>query len=826
QNPAISSTINGVGDNTITLTATDGAGNMTPCTFTLTLVDNIPPTIICPSNQSRNLDATCEYVLEDLTSLAMAEDNCNSVTVTQSPMENTILTATSNTITLTVTDAAGLTANCDFTLFAEDNTPPTAVCQDITVYLDGAGSATITAADIDGGSSDNCDTPDLDADITTFDCSNVGNPVTVTLAAIDGSEEEGTCEATVTVQDTVSPVAICQNISVFLSTSGNATITAADVDGGSSDNCAVASLSTSPSAFTCADVGSQTTTLTVTDVNSNSKSCTSTIMVMDTNTVVTPCMMVPLPAIDCVISDTTIAVTIEAEAGAEAEGDSNGGSTFAFASVACNSNAPDLASIALTTDADTVFQEPEAGTFLGQAGLDTTILVIAENAAGRDTCEVMVSLIDTTPPAFAFAFLPDTFYLDSMGMVNIDEAIALSAQAWADCSNVDVSAFMPEDFNCGDVSEAMFSITATDDFGNATSLEYMVTVLDTIAPEVTHPDTTLYLDENGLAVLRVEEMTFDTVENCMVVDVQLEREEEEVLLDFTGAGANDESKALAVEIVFDCNDIGTPAEISVISTDASGNMDTTSFIATVLDTLAPIITCVSDTVYLDETGEVSDAPGENVTIVEDNCPPGLIIGSPLQIFTCVQVGVNTFTETRTDDSGNESEPCTFTVTVLDTIAPTLICRDTTLALDEAGMATALVPEDLVVTLEDNCDIASMSMEDLEFVCADVGPNVRTLTAIDVNGNQAQCFPTITIIDTLAPTLICRDTTLALDEAGMATAIVPEDLVITLEDNCGIASMSMDDFDFDCEDVGANVRTLTAIDVNGNQAQCFPTITII
>ena len=52
-----------------------------------------------------------------------------------------------------------------------DTTDPTVVAQDITVALDANGNAVITAADIDGGSSDNCDvtlsmsvSPDYTAD--------------------------------------------------------------------------------------------------------------------------------------------------------------------------------------------------------------------------------------------------------------------------------------------------------------------------------------------------------------------------------------------------------------------------------------------------------------------------------------------------------------------------------------------------------------------------------------------------------------------------------------------------------------------------------------
>ncbi|MEX1002071.1 MAG: hypothetical protein WDZ35_08145 [Crocinitomicaceae bacterium] len=37
-----------------------------------------------------------------------------------------------------------------------DVTPPTSSCQDLTVYLDGSGSVTVNATDVDNGSSDNC----------------------------------------------------------------------------------------------------------------------------------------------------------------------------------------------------------------------------------------------------------------------------------------------------------------------------------------------------------------------------------------------------------------------------------------------------------------------------------------------------------------------------------------------------------------------------------------------------------------------------------------------------------------------------------------------
>jgi hypothetical protein len=66
---------------------------------------------------------------------------------------------------------------------------PTAVCKDTTVYLDGSGNATIVAADIDGGSTDDCAITSSGASQTTFDCNDIttapANDLVIT-GVIDG----------------------------------------------------------------------------------------------------------------------------------------------------------------------------------------------------------------------------------------------------------------------------------------------------------------------------------------------------------------------------------------------------------------------------------------------------------------------------------------------------------------------------------------------------------------------------------------------------------------------------------------------------------------
>ncbi len=86
----------------------------------------------------------------------------------------------------------------------EDNVDPTAVCNNITIQLDADGNASITAAEIDGGSSDNCGIDDLSASTTSFDCDDEG-PNTVTLSVTDVNGNPSTCDATVTVENNITP---------------------------------------------------------------------------------------------------------------------------------------------------------------------------------------------------------------------------------------------------------------------------------------------------------------------------------------------------------------------------------------------------------------------------------------------------------------------------------------------------------------------------------------------------------------------------------------------------------------------------------------------
>ncbi|MCF8464950.1 MAG: hypothetical protein K9G41_08920, partial [Flavobacteriales bacterium] len=249
-----------LGANTVTLTVEDGGGNTDDCAATVTVQDVTNPTAVC-QNITVQLDASgnASIVAADVDN--GSNDNC-SVTLSATPLSFTCANTGANTVTLTATDPSGNAATCNATVTIQDIINPTAICQNITVQLDASGNASIVAADVDNGSNDNCSVT-LSATPLSFTCANTGAN-TVVLTATDPSGNTATCNATVTIQDNIAPTAVCQNITVQLGAGGTATITAAQVDNGSADNCSV-SLSATPLSFTCANTGANTVVLTATD---------------------------------------------------------------------------------------------------------------------------------------------------------------------------------------------------------------------------------------------------------------------------------------------------------------------------------------------------------------------------------------------------------------------------------------------------------------------------------------------------------------------------------------------------------------------------------
>lgn len=173
------------------------AGESPTCSFTVTVLDRTPPSIVCPPN----IVVNCAGALGSAVPFAVsATDNCDgNVTVTCTRASNSLFAPGTTPVTCTATDDGGNTSTCSFTVTVHsDMAPPTiAGCQNITVnassgQTSAAVNYNVTATDDSAGIVTLACTPPSGS---TFACGTR----TVTCRATDACGKTSLCSFTVTV---------------------------------------------------------------------------------------------------------------------------------------------------------------------------------------------------------------------------------------------------------------------------------------------------------------------------------------------------------------------------------------------------------------------------------------------------------------------------------------------------------------------------------------------------------------------------------------------------------------------------------------------------
>lgn len=187
----------------------------------------------------------------------------------------------SNFVQLTVSDAAGNSSSCNANVLIVDLQSPTIITQNISVFLDEDGQVAISASEIDNGTFDNCELDTIFISQTEFSCVNSGTNV-ITFTAIDVNGNAHSSDAIVTVIDTLFPIALAQNIDLYLNANGIAQLTASEINNGSYDDCSIALMTISQTTFSCSDLGSNQITFSVKDPFGNLSSTSVMVTVIDT----------------------------------------------------------------------------------------------------------------------------------------------------------------------------------------------------------------------------------------------------------------------------------------------------------------------------------------------------------------------------------------------------------------------------------------------------------------------------------------------------------------------------------------------------------------
>ena len=584
-------------------------------------------------------------------------------------------------------DGVNPVQTCSFDVTINDAESPAAVCQNITVQLDASGNASIIPADVDGGSTDNCGIASLSVSPSTFTCANVGvNNVTFTVTDVNGNSS--TCTAVVTVEDNIAPAAVCQNITVQLDATGNVSITAGDVDGGSTDACGIASTSIDITDFTCADIGPNNVTLTVTDVNGNSSTCVAVVTVEDDlpPTIVCPAnitantdlgMCSAVVNFPMALGQDNCSVTVSQTSGlasgsafpvgvntVEFTATDGSGNTAvcSFTITVVDNEAPTMVCQNITIQLDAsgnasiTAADVDGGstdncgiasisvspsTFdCSDVGDNPVVLTVTDVNGNSNTCTAIVTVEDITPPVAVCQNI--TVELDPVtGTVTIAGTDIDGGST--DACGIDTYSLDIDTFDCSNIGDNTVVLTVTDVNGNISTCTAIVTVEDNTNPELVCQDFTLELGADGTATLDPNDVIASNTDNCGIATV-------------------------AVDITeFSCADIGTPVTVQVFTSDVNGNLSTCTAIVTVVDLLAPVLTCPADQTVDPGAGNlfyiVPDyfATGEATAI--DNCtdPVTLTTQDPAA-GTPLSDGVYTITLTAEDEYGNVST-CTFELTV-------------------------------------------------------------------------------------------------------------------------------------------------------------------
>ncbi len=759
-------------ESTITRTwrATDDCGNTSTCNQIITVDDSMAPTIACPPNITVQCTAV---ILPPATGTAMATDNCDGMpTITftdvviggNCPQESTI------TRTWRATDDCGNFATCNQIIFIDDSTVPVISCPvNVTIQCN---TSTAPASTGTATASDNCDaTPTITfMDVSVGGACPQESTITRTWKATDDCGNSSTCIQLITIDDSMAPAISCPvNVTIQCNTS---TLPASTGSATATDNCDGTPSITFMDVFaggSCPQGGAITRTWRATDDCGNSSTCIQLISINDSMA----------PAITC---PNNVTVQCNASTAPAATG---------------TATATDNCDATLTI----TFTDVTVGGGCPQESTITRTWKAMDDCGNSSTCNQIITVDDSVAPAIV---CPPNLTVACNSITS--PAVTGTATASDNCDATPTITFTDVVVSGGCPQE--FTITrtwrATDDCGNSTTCNQLITVDDNMAPIINCPANITVQCNASTAPAATGTAT--ATDNCDVTPTI-------TFADVTVGGI-------------------CPQEFTITrtwrATDDCGNSSTCNQIITVDDSMAPSITCpINISIQCDE----STAPSNTgIATATDNCDatPTITSTDVSVAGSCPQEQTITRTWRATDDCGNSSS-CIQVITVQDTEPPMVILPpNVTLNCDENPQDTALTGSNLVIN--DNCStVFNISFEDDNgglTGCNGTGQIMRTWFVEDQCGNVTEATQLITLIDTTPPVAICQDITLNFDSV-MVVTITPDTVDGGSFDNCGDVSLFLSMSTFDCiifRDDPTQSFIMNVTDECGNQSTCEFNIT--
>ena len=249
----------------------DGPGGKPLGDPPVSMAVNQPPDALC-TNVTASASSSCTATAS--VNNGSTDPDGDAITLMQSPAGPYGLGATG--VTLTATDASGLSSSCMGTVTVVDTTPPTITCPaPVTAECTGNSAATVNVAP--ATATDNCSVLTVQgpsgANVFPLGTTNV------TFTATDGSGNKASCATSVTVADTTAPSISCP-APMIVECTGNSSATVTPGAATAVDVCTGVTVQNPPAGVF--PLGTTTVAYTATDQVGHQAACTSTITVVDT----------------------------------------------------------------------------------------------------------------------------------------------------------------------------------------------------------------------------------------------------------------------------------------------------------------------------------------------------------------------------------------------------------------------------------------------------------------------------------------------------------------------------------------------------------------
>ena len=487
--------------------------NTLNCSFTINVGGTgvVGPTAIC-KDVTATLDENCTVTVPITAFDNGSFDNCSDISLAVSYQDCSgflCVEVSSNTsvslsepgvldVALKITNTQGGVDTCHATLTAVDNTTPNAVCKNATVNLNAQGTANLNLNQIHGASTDNCSiaTP-VSASQTSFDCADVNTTHIIELTVEDGSGNQSTCTAEVTVADDIAPVVECEDKNYVLQWQNgvlqNAALPSELVLTNATDNCGISLIGGGNIVILdCSDVGTTISQNVIkTDVNGNSNSCTANVTIIDE----TP------PQAIC--KNATIGL------------DANGLAILTVDHV--DDNSSDECGIESSSLDQTSFD-------CSNVGNQSVILTVEDENGNQSTCTAMVMVEDNAPPVLE---CEDKVYaLEWFDGILTNEVIPfdyIQTSISDNCGLIGVVVNSPIFVDCSDAGNTIQqTLTRIDVNNNSTSCTANITIVDNKAPQAKCKDATIMLDGNGMAILTTSQINNGSTDECGIASMSID----------------------------------------------------------------------------------------------------------------------------------------------------------------------------------------------------------------------------------------------------------------------------------------------------------------